>query len=79
MCKFQFEAFQQYENIQNSDEALSDSVVTGASGVHVPDGLLHQVRHPNYPNVENLPGYMQVCTSLLHFCLAPVVSYRGNW
>lgn len=27
---------------------------------HVPEGLVHQVRHPDYPNTSNLPGYMQV-------------------
>ena len=51
------------QNIQaqsgdNSTDVVED--VEGNMEVCVPEGLVHQVRHPDYPNTSNLPGYMQV-------------------
>ena len=56
------------QNIQaqsgdNSTDVVED--VEGNMEVCVPEGLVHQVRHPDYPNTSNLPGYMQVLQIML--------------
>ncbi|XP_045167338.2 male-enhanced antigen 1-like [Mercenaria mercenaria] len=48
------------EPMPDNDSAdISDSIPE-AVGCNIPEGLVHQVRHPDYPNTANLPGYMHV-------------------
>lgn len=58
MLCFQNEGLQEDTDAQNTVGGLPE-----VGDIHIPEGLVHQIRHPDLP--ANIPGYMQVviCTN----------------
>lgn len=46
--------------VQNEDTQNTVDSSQGDVACSVPEGLVHQYRHPDFPNTANIPGYMQV-------------------